>query len=78
MVAPCSRPLANEQIGHEWSVSFVVVVYQTDRISLSTTLSHTVEIYDTTSGNECNVSYVIMHTPDLRHGRQIDNSVSRT
>ena len=28
--------------------------------------------YGKASGNECNVSYVILHAPDLRYGRQID------
>ena len=30
------------------------------------------------SGNECKVSYVILHAPDLRYGRHIDNSASRS
>ena len=30
------------------------------------------EIYSTMSGNECNVSYVVLHALDLRYGREID------
>ena len=37
-------------------------------------LSRTAEIYGTTSGNECTISYVVLHVPDLWYGRQIDNS----
>ena len=40
------------------------------RHCLSARFSRTEEIYGTTSGNECNVSYVLLHAPDLRYAVQ--------
>ena len=46
--------------------------------NLNFSVPDTVEIYSTMSGNECKVSYVILHAPDLRYGRHIDNSASHS
>ena len=38
------------------------------RPSLGARLLRTAEIYGIMSGNECNVSYVVLHVSDLRYG----------
>ena len=60
----CCRHWGSTEVGRSRSICC--------RHSLGARLSRTAEIYGTTSGNECNVSYVVLHAPDLRYGRQIN------
>ena len=62
----CCRHWGGTEVGRSRSICVFVVV------AILVSVPDSCEIYGTTSGNECNVSYVILHASDLRYGRQID------